>query len=112
MSFPLPRLTRALTRSGIAAGIFVIRRDENRRLDALIGSISRFLLYVRFRGVKRTFPIALQMSARPSDKRIDRMELQHRVGTSHCPCDADSSESRPRYDPDGHWRNGSAGPLC
>ena len=27
------------------------------------------------------------------NQRIDRMELQHRAGTSHCPRDADSSES-------------------
>ena len=44
-------------------------------------------------------------------QRVDRMELQHRAGTSHCSCDAASSESRSRYGPDGHWRNGSAGTL-
>jgi hypothetical protein len=57
-------------------------------------------------------PILLSPPLPPDcHQRVDRMELQHRAGTSHCSCDAASSESRSRYGPDGHWRNGSAGTL-
>ena len=38
-------------------------------------------------------------------KRVDCMELQHGAGARHCLCDAASSESRPRYGPDRHWRD-------
>ena len=56
-------------------------------------------------------PILLSPPSPPQPdrhQRVDRMELQHRAGTSHCSCDAASSESRSRYGPDGHWRNWSA----
>ena len=45
-------------------------------------------------------------------QRVDCMELQHGAGTSHCSCDAASSESRPRYGPDGRWRTGVPGPSA
>jgi hypothetical protein len=80
----------------------------NRR-DANSGPMHDRVWSIRKRATNTT--VSTVASKPDCNQRVDRMELQHRAGTSHCPRDADSSESRPRYDPDGHWRNGSAGPL-